>query len=116
MRPIDVIQDYLRLLWAHAKSQITAELGSVADLETAEVILTVPAAWDAKACQIVSSVALTSAERALTICRCETLLSQPGSSNLQRAQIVDGATVCASSRTWRIGAWRMGAFAFCDPI
>ncbi|GAA6025140.1 hypothetical protein JCM10207_006249 [Rhodosporidiobolus poonsookiae] len=49
-QPIDVITDFLSCLWKYAKERITEEIGSVADLESADVILTVPAAWDAEGC------------------------------------------------------------------
>ncbi|BGP27361.1 hypothetical protein Rt10032_c22g6599 [Rhodotorula toruloides] len=58
-QPIDVITDFLSCLWKYAKERITEEIGSVADLEAADVILTVPAAWDAAGCQIMRQAALS---------------------------------------------------------
>ncbi|KAI5477442.1 protein of heat shock protein Hsp70 family [Pseudohyphozyma bogoriensis] len=56
--PIDVIVDFLTCLWTYAKTTITEEIGSVADLEAADVLLTVPAAWDAAGCAIMRQAAL----------------------------------------------------------
>lgn len=83
--PIDVVTDYLSCLWKYAKERITEEIGSVADLgaslslldwlppawdrradrtlerghtEAADVILTVPAAWDAAGCQMMRTAAI----------------------------------------------------------
>jgi hypothetical protein len=66
-KAINVIVDFLSCLWEYAKEQITREIGAVADLskdtkviykqhanfvafnqDSADVWLTVPAAWDAK--------------------------------------------------------------------
>ncbi|KAJ2929782.1 hypothetical protein H1R20_g7345, partial [Candolleomyces eurysporus] len=47
-RPIDLIIDFL----AHTQSQITRDTGAVVALNTAEIRLTVPAAWVAKGCEI----------------------------------------------------------------
>ncbi|KIJ30162.1 hypothetical protein M422DRAFT_268301 [Sphaerobolus stellatus SS14] len=49
--PMDIIIDFLACLWEYAKQQITREIGVVADLDAADVWLTVPAAWDAKGCR-----------------------------------------------------------------
>ncbi|KAG2006050.1 hypothetical protein CC2G_002398 [Coprinopsis cinerea AmutBmut pab1-1] len=57
-RALDLIIDFLTCLWEYAKDQITRDLGSVADLNTAEVWLTVPAAWDAKGCEIMREAAI----------------------------------------------------------
>ncbi|KAJ2915337.1 hypothetical protein MD484_g5072, partial [Candolleomyces efflorescens] len=57
-RPIDLIIDFLTCLWEYAKDQITRDIGAVADLNTAEVWLTVPAAWDAKGCEIMREAAI----------------------------------------------------------
>ncbi|GAA6006073.1 Hsp70 family protein [Rhodotorula paludigena] len=57
-QPVDVVTDYLSCLWKYAKERITEEIGSVADLEGADVILTVPAAWDAAGCQIMRTAAI----------------------------------------------------------
>lgn len=57
-RPLDLIIDFLTCLWEYAKDHITQNLGSVADLNTAEVWLTVPAAWDAKGCEIMREAAI----------------------------------------------------------
>lgn len=51
-KAIDLIVDFLSCMWEYAKEQITREIGAVADLDSADVWLTVPAAWDAKGCEI----------------------------------------------------------------
>ena len=56
--PIDIIVDYLTCLWTYAKERITEEIGSIADLEAADVLLTVPAQWDAAGCQIMREAAI----------------------------------------------------------
>lgn len=58
-KPIDLIVDFLTALWEYAKEQITREIGSVADLNSADVWFTVPAAWDAKGCSIMREAAIT---------------------------------------------------------
>lgn len=58
-KPIDLIIDFLTHLWEYAKEQITREIGSVADLNSADVWFTVPAAWDAKGCSIMREAAIT---------------------------------------------------------
>ncbi|KAH9476914.1 Heat shock 70 kDa protein 12B [Psilocybe cubensis] len=58
-KPLDLIVDFLSCLWEYAKDQITREIGAVADLNTADVWLTVPAAWDAKGCDIMREAAIT---------------------------------------------------------
>ncbi|PPR00589.1 hypothetical protein CVT26_009864 [Gymnopilus dilepis] len=58
-RPVDLIIDFLGCLWEYAKDQITKEIGAVADLNTADVWLTVPAAWDARGCDIMREAAIT---------------------------------------------------------
>ncbi|CDO70397.1 hypothetical protein BN946_scf184999.g37 [Trametes cinnabarina] len=57
-RAIDLIVDFLSCLWDYAKQQITREIGAVADLDSADVWLTVPAAWDATGCQIMRDAAI----------------------------------------------------------
>jgi hypothetical protein len=57
-RAIDLIIDFLSCLWEYAKEQITREIGLVADLDSADVWLTVPAAWDAKGCDIMREAAI----------------------------------------------------------
>ncbi|KAF8488899.1 actin-like ATPase domain-containing protein [Gautieria morchelliformis] len=58
-RAVDMIVDFLSCLWEYAKEQITREIGVVADLDAADVWLTVPAAWDAKGCDIMREAAIT---------------------------------------------------------
>ncbi|KAJ3500666.1 hypothetical protein NLJ89_g9692 [Agrocybe chaxingu] len=58
-RPIDLIIDFLSCLWEYAKDQITRDIGAVADLNSADVWLTVPAAWDARGCDIMREAAIT---------------------------------------------------------
>ncbi|KAI0316964.1 hypothetical protein OF83DRAFT_1123827, partial [Amylostereum chailletii] len=56
--PVQLIVDFLYCLWEYAKEQITADLGAVADLNSADVWLTVPAAWDAKGCELMREAAI----------------------------------------------------------
>ncbi|KAF8591765.1 actin-like ATPase domain-containing protein [Ramaria rubella] len=58
-RAVDMIVDFLSCLWEYAREQITREIGVVADLDAADVWLTVPAAWDAKGCDIMREAAIT---------------------------------------------------------
>ncbi|KAG9217771.1 hypothetical protein CCMSSC00406_0003540 [Pleurotus cornucopiae] len=58
-RAVDLIVDYLGCLWEYAKEQITREIGAVADLNSADVWLTVPAAWDAKGCDLMREAAIS---------------------------------------------------------
>ncbi|GAA5992962.1 hypothetical protein JCM10908_000772 [Rhodotorula pacifica] len=55
---VDVIADFLRCIWRYARRVITEEIGSVVDLNAADVLLTVPAAWDAAACSLMRESAL----------------------------------------------------------
>lgn len=55
---LDLIVDFLACMWEYAKDQMTRDLGLVADLNTADVWLTVPAAWDAKGCEIMREAAI----------------------------------------------------------
>ncbi|KAF5345803.1 hypothetical protein D9756_010885 [Leucocoprinus leucothites] len=57
-RAVDLIIDFLSCLWEHAKEQITRDIGAVADLNSADVLLTVPAAWDAKGCDMMREAAI----------------------------------------------------------
>ncbi|KAJ3995986.1 hypothetical protein F5050DRAFT_1762962 [Lentinula boryana] len=57
-RAFDLIADFLSCLWEYAKEQITREIGAVADLASADVWLTVPAAWDAKGCDFMRGAAI----------------------------------------------------------
>ncbi|GAA6018692.1 hypothetical protein JCM11491_001264 [Sporobolomyces phaffii] len=56
--PLDCVTDYLSCLWRYAKEKIVEEIGLVADLDAANVILTVPAAWDAAGCSIMRDAAI----------------------------------------------------------
>jgi hypothetical protein len=58
-RAVDLIIDFLSCLWEYAKDQITRDIGAVADLNSADVWLTVPAAWDAKGSDIMRDAAIT---------------------------------------------------------
>jgi hypothetical protein len=58
-KALDLIIDFLMCLWEYAKEQITREIGAVADLNSADVWLTVPAAWDAKGCDMMRDAALS---------------------------------------------------------
>jgi hypothetical protein len=55
----DVIADFLGCLWTYAREQITRDIGAVADLDAAAVWLTVPAAWDARGCELMREAALS---------------------------------------------------------
>ncbi|KAL9710549.1 hypothetical protein Ac2012v2_006084 [Leucoagaricus gongylophorus] len=55
---MDLIIDFLSCLWEHAKEQITRDIGIIADLNSADVLLTVPAAWDAKGCDMMREAAI----------------------------------------------------------
>jgi hypothetical protein len=57
-KAINVIVDFLSCLWEYAKEQITREIGAVADLNSADVWVTVPAAWDAKGCDLMRQAAI----------------------------------------------------------
>ncbi|KZV91854.1 hypothetical protein EXIGLDRAFT_693266 [Exidia glandulosa HHB12029] len=56
--PFDLIVDYLSCLWEYSREQITRDISSVADLDTAQVWLTVPAAWNQKACAMMRDAAI----------------------------------------------------------
>ncbi|KAJ7682898.1 hypothetical protein B0H17DRAFT_1075328, partial [Mycena rosella] len=47
--PADLITEFLSCLWEYAREQITRDIGAIADLNSADVWVTVPAAWDARA-------------------------------------------------------------------
>ncbi|TFK69770.1 actin-like ATPase domain-containing protein [Pluteus cervinus] len=55
---LNLITEFLSCLWEYAKDQITREIGAVADLNSADVWLTVPAAWDAKGCEMMREAAI----------------------------------------------------------
>ncbi|KAK4046961.1 hypothetical protein OIO90_006379 [Microbotryomycetes sp. JL221] len=55
---VDVISDFLREVWRYSKKQITEEIGSVVDLDAADVLLTVPAAWDAAGTSLMREAAI----------------------------------------------------------
>ncbi|KAG8742300.1 hypothetical protein FRC12_015398, partial [Ceratobasidium sp. 428] len=57
-RPLDVIVDFLTCLWNNTKQQISNKVGTTADLDSADVWLTVPARWDAQACSIMREAAV----------------------------------------------------------
>ncbi|KAJ7147329.1 actin-like ATPase domain-containing protein [Mycena filopes] len=48
--PTDLITEFLSCLWEYGREQITRDIGAIADLNSADVWLTVPAAWDARGC------------------------------------------------------------------
>lgn len=58
-KPIHLIVDFLSCMWEYAKEQITREIGAVADLDSADVWLTVPAAWDARGCDLMRDAAIS---------------------------------------------------------
>ncbi|KAI5120632.1 hypothetical protein M0805_009392 [Coniferiporia weirii] len=55
---IDLIIDFLSCMWEYAKEEITRAIGAIADLDSADVWVTVPAAWDAKGCEIMRKAAI----------------------------------------------------------
>ncbi|KAF8438549.1 actin-like ATPase domain-containing protein [Boletus edulis BED1] len=55
---INLIVDFLTCLWEYAKEDITREIGAVADLNAADVVVTCPAAWDAKGCDLMRAAAI----------------------------------------------------------
>ncbi|GAA5942528.1 Hsp70 family protein [Sporobolomyces koalae] len=55
---VDVIADFLRCIWRYAKRTVTEEIGSVVDLNAADVLLTVPSGWDAAACSLMRESAI----------------------------------------------------------
>ncbi|KAI0052499.1 actin-like ATPase domain-containing protein [Auriscalpium vulgare] len=57
-KPVHVITDFLLFMWEYARERITQEIGAVADLDSADVWLTVPAAWDAKGGDLMRDAAL----------------------------------------------------------
>ncbi|KAG1839323.1 actin-like ATPase domain-containing protein [Suillus subalutaceus] len=56
---MDLIIDFLSCLWEYAKEQITRDIGAVADLNSADVLVTCPAAWDAKGCDMMREAAIS---------------------------------------------------------
>ncbi|KAJ6619054.1 hypothetical protein B0H10DRAFT_1794150 [Mycena sp. CBHHK59/15] len=56
--PTDLITDFMSCLWEYAREQITRDIGAVADLNSADVWLTVPASWDARGCALMRDAAL----------------------------------------------------------
>ncbi|KAG8731206.1 hypothetical protein FRC12_019840 [Ceratobasidium sp. 428] len=64
-RPLDLVADFLTCLWNHVKQQVTIKIGTIATLANmysstglADIWLTVPARWDAKACSIMREAAV----------------------------------------------------------
>ncbi|KAF7307712.1 hypothetical protein MKEN_01131300 [Mycena kentingensis (nom. inval.)] len=57
--PLDLITDFLRELWNYCRSQISQDIGAIADLNSADVWLTVPAAWDARGCALMRTAAIS---------------------------------------------------------
>ncbi|KAF6747910.1 actin-like ATPase domain-containing protein [Ephemerocybe angulata] len=55
---IDLIIDYLGCIYEYSKEQITRENGAVADLDTAEVWITIPAAWNTRGSEIMREAAI----------------------------------------------------------
>ncbi|KAF9228091.1 actin-like ATPase domain-containing protein [Gyrodon lividus] len=55
---MNLIVDFLTCLWEYAKEEITREIGAVADLNSADVLVTCPAAWDAKGCDLMREAAI----------------------------------------------------------
>ncbi|KAJ7058145.1 actin-like ATPase domain-containing protein [Mycena amicta] len=57
--PSDLISDFLRSLWTYCREEITRDMGAIADLDSADVWLTVPAAWDARGCAVMRAAAIS---------------------------------------------------------
>ncbi|GAA5899544.1 hypothetical protein JCM6882_001146 [Rhodosporidiobolus microsporus] len=55
---VNVISDFLRCVWRYARRMITEKIGSIVDLNAADVLLTVPASWDAAASSLMRESAL----------------------------------------------------------
>ncbi|OJA20948.1 hypothetical protein AZE42_03492 [Rhizopogon vesiculosus] len=55
---MNLIVDFLSCLWEYAKERITQDIGAVADLDSADVLVTCPAAWDAKGCDMMREAAI----------------------------------------------------------
>ncbi|THH28180.1 hypothetical protein EUX98_g6007 [Antrodiella citrinella] len=93
---IDLIVDFLACLWEYAKQRITHEIGVVADLDSADVWLTVPAAWDARGGQMMRDAAIAaglvrSSARATTLGRigCVSLRMEPEAAAVHCAYLTD---------------------------
>ncbi|KAF7345112.1 hypothetical protein MVEN_01675100 [Mycena venus] len=56
--PTDLIMDFLGCLWEYAREQITRDIGAISDLNSADVWVTVPAAWDARGCALMREAAI----------------------------------------------------------
>ncbi|KAF7297155.1 FAD-binding PCMH-type domain-containing protein [Mycena indigotica] len=56
--PTDLITDFLRSLWIYSREEITRDMGAVVDLYSADVWLTVPAAWDARGYAMMRAAAI----------------------------------------------------------
>ncbi|KAJ6542699.1 hypothetical protein B0H19DRAFT_957504 [Mycena capillaripes] len=56
--PTDLIMEFLSCLWEYAREQITRDIGAIADLNSADVWVTVPAAWDARGCAMMREAAI----------------------------------------------------------
>ncbi|KAJ6526569.1 hypothetical protein DFH09DRAFT_936040 [Mycena vulgaris] len=56
--PTDLITEFLSCLWEYAREQITRDIGAIADLNSADVWVTVPAAWDARATALMRDAAI----------------------------------------------------------
>ncbi|KAJ7128137.1 actin-like ATPase domain-containing protein [Mycena crocata] len=54
----DLITDFLSCLWEYSREQITRDIGAIADLNSADVWVTVPAAWDARGCALMREAAI----------------------------------------------------------
>ncbi|KAJ7260968.1 actin-like ATPase domain-containing protein [Mycena haematopus] len=54
----DLITDYLSCLWEFSREQITRDIGAISDLYSADVWVTVPAAWDARGCALMREAGL----------------------------------------------------------
>ncbi|KAJ6482899.1 hypothetical protein C8R47DRAFT_576571 [Mycena vitilis] len=56
--PTDLIMEFLSCLWEYVREQITRDIGAIADLNSADVWVTVPAAWDGRGCALMREAAI----------------------------------------------------------
>ncbi|KAJ7279039.1 actin-like ATPase domain-containing protein [Mycena rebaudengoi] len=57
-QPTELITAFLSCLWEYAREQITRDIGAIADLNSAEIYLTVPASWDVRGTAMMRTCAL----------------------------------------------------------
>ncbi|KAJ7036189.1 hypothetical protein C8F04DRAFT_1394417 [Mycena alexandri] len=57
-KPTDLITDFLHCLWEYVREQITRDNVAIADLNSADVWVTVPAAWDTQGCSLMHDASI----------------------------------------------------------